>query len=142
MVTWSPEFCRLELDGEEESALEDCTPFHNCGPVILTAGLYPQRVISTLQYSRTAKLQLPYDVHFCTQAPSTMKLEYIHTYIYSFIHSIIWYTSYIHNVHTCTKTKSVTLCAQRSVCVYMYNKEICKAYLVCSTHMNDFNYAL
>ena len=48
MVTWSPEFCRLELDGEEESALEDCTPFHNCGPVILTAGLYPQRVISKL----------------------------------------------------------------------------------------------
>ena len=65
---------------------------------------------------------------------------WMHTYIYSFIHLFIYsfnYASYIHNVHTCTKTWSVTLCAQGSVCIYTYtiNKYVTHIWSVVHTWM-------
>lgn len=38
LVEWSPEDCRPESEFEVESGLEDCTPFHDAGDLVLTLG--------------------------------------------------------------------------------------------------------
>lgn len=38
LVEWSPEDCRPETEFEVESGLEDCTPFHDAGDLVLTLG--------------------------------------------------------------------------------------------------------
>lgn len=38
IISWSPLYCHLDTDGEVESALEDCTPFHDDGRLLLTMG--------------------------------------------------------------------------------------------------------
>jgi len=37
-VSWSPEFCKIEAEDQEESPLSACTPFNEHGPLLLTVG--------------------------------------------------------------------------------------------------------
>lgn len=46
VISWSPELCHEETEMSEESNLEDCTPFHNAGTLVLTLGF----LITTLMF--------------------------------------------------------------------------------------------